>query len=112
MGERLTIGDWKGDTVLHGHKQSGMVTLVERCSGYLLAEVLPQLKAEPPGEAIIRQYFPKGTDFRKVSNRQLRQTVEQLNDRLKKRLGYRAPAEVFWGEYSGALDTGGVAFTT
>ena len=168
VDERLTIGDWEGDTVLHGHKQSGMVTLVERRSGYLLAEVLPQLKAEPTGEAIIRQfrrirgavktltfdngfefadhqrvgqalsaatyfcdpyrssqrgtnentngllrqYFPKGTDFRKVSSRQLRETVEQLNDRPRKRLGYRTPAEVFWGEYSGALDTGGAAFIT
>jgi len=29
--------------------------------------------------------------------------VEQLNNRPRKRLGYRTPAEVFWGEYSGAL---------
>ena len=61
---------------------------------------------------LLRHYFPKGTDFRKVSDRQLRQIVEQLNDQPRKRLGYRTPAEVFWGEYSGALDTGGAAFIT
>ncbi len=58
---------------------------------------------------LIRQYFPKGTDFRQVTDAKLRKVVEKLNDRPRKRLGYRTPAQVFLGEYSGALDTAGAA---
>ncbi|MGQ7250758.1 IS30 family transposase, partial [Vreelandella titanicae] len=35
--------------------------------------------------------------------------VHKLNDRPRKRLGYRTPAQVFLGEYSGALETAGAA---
>ena len=40
-------------------------------------------------KGLIRQYFPKGTDFRQVSNAELRKVVEKLNDRPRERLGYR-----------------------
>lgn len=162
---RLFIGHWEGDTVIQGHKQSGLVTLVERRSGYLLAARLPKVTAEltqtamirllrprrgavqtitldngsefaghvAVGKAVaaetyfcdpycswqrgsnentnglIRQYFPKGTDFRQVTDAELRKVVKKLNDRPRKRLGYRTPAQVFLGEYSGALDTAGAA---
>ena len=58
---------------------------------------------------LLRQYFPKGTDFRQVTDAKLRKVVKNLNDRPRKRLGYRTPAQVFLGEYSGALDTAGAA---
>ncbi|GAA3898855.1 IS30-like element IS1655 family transposase [Halomonas cibimaris] len=165
IDERRFIGHWEGDTVVQGHKQSGLVTLVERRSGYLLAARLPRLSAELTQKAmirllkprrgavqtitldngsefadhetvaqavtaatyfcdpycsgqrgtnentngLIRQYFPKGTDFRQVTDAKLRKVVEKLNDRPRKRLGYRTPAQVFLGEYSGALDTAGAA---
>ncbi len=51
----------------------------------------------------------KGTDFRQVTDTELRKVVRKLNDRSRKRLGYRTPAQVFLGEYSGALDTAGAA---
>ncbi|CEP34087.1 Integrase catalytic subunit [Halomonas sp. R57-5] len=58
---------------------------------------------------MIRQYFPKGTDFRKVINTELRSVITKLNDRPRKRLGYRTPAQGFLGEYSGVLETAGAA---
>lgn len=58
---------------------------------------------------LIRQYYPKGTDFKKITDAELRRVVEKLNDRPRKRLGYRTPAQVFLGEYSGALTTAGAA---
>ncbi|QFT85261.1 Integrase core domain protein [Halomonas sp. THAF12] len=165
VDDRRFIGHWEGDTVVQGHKQSGLVTLVERRSGYLLAARLPRLSAELTQKAmirllkprrgavqtitlingsefadhetvaqavtaatyfcdpycsgqrgtnentngLIRQYFPKGTDFRRVTDAKLRKVVEKLNDRPRKRLEYRTPAQVFLGEYSGALDTAGAA---
>jgi len=38
---RRHIGHWEGDTVLKGHKESGLVTLVERRSGYFLCKRSP-----------------------------------------------------------------------
>ncbi|WP_404324953.1 IS30 family transposase [Cobetia sp. UIB-001] len=46
---------------------------------------------------LIRQYFPKETDFHQVSNAELRKVVEKLNDRPLKRLCYLTPAQVFLG---------------
>ncbi|SDJ60928.1 Transposase and inactivated derivatives, IS30 family [Billgrantia gudaonensis] len=165
VDDRRFIGHWEGDTVIQGHKQSGLVTLVERRSGYLLAARLPKVSAgltkaamirllKPRRGAVqtitldngsefaehqavakavtaatffckpycsgqrgtnentnglIRQYFPKGTDFRQVTDVELRRVVKKLNDRPRKRLGYRTLAQVFLGEYSGALDTAGAA---
>lgn len=43
---------------------------------------------------LLRQYFPKGTDFGHVTDRQLRDVVAQINDRPRKRLKYRTPKEV------------------
>jgi len=56
---------------------------------------------------LIRHCFPKGTDFRKVTDAELRGVVNKLNDRPRKRLGYRI--QVFLGEHSGALETAGAA---
>lgn len=44
---------------------------------------------------LIRWYFPKGTDFATISNETI-QTVENiLNNRPRKRLGWKTPLEVF-----------------
>lgn len=44
---------------------------------------------------LLRQFIPKGTDFRHVSWQELARYTDLLNDRPRKRLGYRTPAEVF-----------------
>ena len=44
---------------------------------------------------LIRQYFPKGTDFSKVSLREIQRVERELNDRPRKVLDYRKPDEVF-----------------
>ncbi|MBZ0333203.1 IS30 family transposase [Marinobacter sp. AL4B] len=154
-----TLGRWEGDTVLQGHKQSGLVTQVERRSGCLLAGRLSEFTAKQTARTVIRrlqpvrgaaqtltldngsefsehenmaqtlnlfayfcdpycsgqrgtnentngllrQYCPKGTNFAKRSQTHINRVAEQLNNRPRKRLGYRTTAEVFWGEYSGAL---------
>ena len=59
VDDRLTIGHWEGDTVLKGHKQSGLVTLVERRSGYLLAARLPNITAELTQQAMVRLLKPR-----------------------------------------------------
>lgn len=44
---------------------------------------------------LIRQYFPKGTDFSKVSIKEIRRVERELNDRPRKVLDWRKPDEVF-----------------
>ena len=44
---------------------------------------------------LIRQYFPKGIDFRTVSRQVIRRTQNQLNDRPRKALKYLKPDEAF-----------------
>lgn len=44
---------------------------------------------------LIRQYFPKGTDFATVSDEAVAVVENQLNNRPRKRLHYKTPNEVF-----------------
>lgn len=44
---------------------------------------------------LIRQYIPKGTDFSEVTNKQIKQIENILNNRPRKRLGYLTPNEKF-----------------
>ena len=43
----------------------------------------------------IRYYFPKGTDFSTISNEELKDVEEELNNRPRKRLKFKTPQEVF-----------------
>lgn len=43
---------------------------------------------------LIRQYFPKGTDFSKVSTREIKRVQRRLNDRPRAVLDYEKPDEV------------------
>jgi IS30 family transposase len=44
---------------------------------------------------LLREYFPKATDFTGVSHGQVARVVRSLNNRPRKCLGYRTPCEVF-----------------
>ncbi|MEI7513695.1 MAG: IS30 family transposase [bacterium] len=44
---------------------------------------------------LIRWYFPKGTDFATISNEMIKAVEDALNNRPRKRLGWKTPLEVF-----------------
>ena len=44
---------------------------------------------------LVRGYLPKGTDFRKVTDADVRAVQDRLNARPRKALGYLTPAEAF-----------------
>jgi len=151
VNRRARYGDWEGDTVVGRQHRGGLVTLVERKSGFLKAAKLKDRQAErvrskieallEPWPArlrrtftfdngkefseherlaerlqckvyfaqpycswqrgtnentngLIRQFFPKGSDFQEISHWEVAQTVDLLNARPRKRLGYRTPQEV------------------
>jgi len=52
---------------------------------------------------LIRQYFPKKYEFSKISDQDLQQVEDRLNNRPRKTLGYRTPNEVFFKQRSVAL---------
>ena len=43
---------------------------------------------------LLRQYWPKSTDFRKVSEAEVNDVIEELNNRPRKTLGYKTPAHL------------------
>ena len=45
---------------------------------------------------IIRQFFPKGTDFSKISRREVKHVQHLLNGRPRKVLNYATPYEIFY----------------
>ncbi len=151
VASRRRYGDWEGDTIVGRAHASGLVSLVERKSGFTLLsrvtnrraatvrtatqermEWLPeslrrtmtfdngkefaeheqlsaatglaiyfakpyaawQRGANEHTNGLVRQYVPKGTDFRATSHRAVAAIESSLNDRPRKRLGYRTPREV------------------
>ncbi len=47
---------------------------------------------------LIRQYFPKGTDFNDISDKQIKHVMDRLNNRPRKTRGCRSPNELFMGQ--------------
>lgn len=43
---------------------------------------------------LLRQFFPKGTDFTQISHREVARVEQLLNERPRRRLGYRTPVEI------------------
>jgi len=54
---------------------------------------------------LLRQYFPKGSDFSRIAPQRLAYIVRQFNNRPRKRLAYRTPSEVLSKIKRGALAT-------
>jgi transposase, IS30 family len=151
VDSRRRFGDWEGDTVVSPGRRSGLVTMVDRKSGYIRIRKTTNLKAATTRRAacrslhdlpealrrtmtldngkefaeheqlaehlgldiyfarpyaswqrgtnehtngLLRQFFPKGTDFARISHYQVARAEKLLNERPRKRLGYRTPQEV------------------
>lgn len=47
---------------------------------------------------LIRQYFPKGTDFNAVTDEDVQAVMNRLNSRPRKTRGHRSPIELFMGQ--------------
>ena len=165
VSERGRYGDWEGDTVVGARRHSGLVTLNERKSGYVLLRKVHRLDSEKvtraihqrlqaipsslrltmtfdngkefsrhktlaknlslsiyfadPGKphqrgsnehlnGLVRDWLPKGTDFRQVGWQTIREIEESLNNRPRKRLNYQTPTEVL----QPLLDESAVAIET
>jgi len=54
---------------------------------------------------LVRQFFPKGTDLANLPEHQFTKVQQLLNDRPRKRLGYRTPNEVLASRLTVAIET-------
>ncbi len=48
---------------------------------------------------LIRQYFPKNTDFKTITKKNVQNAMDRLNNRPRKTLDYATPNEVFFGKH-------------
>ena len=46
------------------------------------------------GDGLVRWYFPKGTDFGKITDEQMARVESLINNRPRKCLGYKTPLEI------------------
>ena len=60
-----------------------------------------QQRSNENGNGLIRQYFPKGTDFDHVTDERIRQVAIELNERPRLCLDDRSPMQCMnpWKEY-------------
>jgi len=162
VNERKRYGDWEGDTVVGRAHRGGLLTTVERKSGYACVAKVLNLRAATINRAarrklgalpaelrrtmtfdngkefanhqslarhlglrvffakpykawqrgtnentngLLRQFFPKGTDFAEVSHHEVACVETLLNERPRKRLGYKTPSEVLAEQCPRAFET-------
>lgn len=55
--------------------------------------------ANENANGLLREYFPKRTDFRKISDEEIEEVEYRLNSRPRKRLGWKTPLEVWDGAF-------------
>lgn len=160
--QRERVGDWEGDTIVGAGRSGGVLSAVERKTGFtILAKVdnlksatvtkriIRRLKRVPHDQrksitfdngsefaghkqlakslqvdiyfadphspwqrgtnentnGLVRQFLPKGTNFHDVSHQEVSRIQTLLNERPRKRLGYRTPQEMMQLDASRAMLT-------
>lgn len=159
---RERVGDWEGDTIVGANRSGGVLSVVERRTGFTILAKVERLNSDRVAKRIVRrmkrlprsqrssvtfdngkefaghnhlrkslqvaiyfanprspwqrgtnentnglvrQFLPKGTDFRGLSHRQLSLIQTLLNERPRKRLGYQTPQEALQNDASRAILT-------
>lgn len=80
-------------TEMHAHKQFTLATDIQV---YFCDPQSPwQRGSNENTNGLLRQYMPKGMNLSGLSQHQLNAIARQLNERPRKTLGFRTPAEMF-----------------
>jgi IS30 family transposase len=82
---------WDQGTEMHAHKAFTVATDVQV---YFCDPRSPwQRGSNENTNGLLRQYFPRGTDFSRISQAQLNAIALRLNQRPRKTLGFETPAD-------------------
>lgn len=82
---------WDQGVEMHRHAE---ITLAAELPVYFCDPASPwQRGSNENTNGLLRQYFPKGTDFSKVTQAQLAKIARELNGRPRKTLQWHSPAE-------------------
>ena len=76
------------------HKQFTIDTGMYKCTLLTPGSRQGERGTNENTNGLIRQYFPKGTEFDKVPAREIKRVQRQLNDRPRAVLDYMKPDEV------------------
>lgn len=72
---------------------------IERSLGVTVYFVKPYCSNDKPHiehlNALIRQYIPKGSSFQQIKDKEIQRIEKELNNRPRKKQGYKTPMEVF-----------------
>jgi IS30 family transposase len=98
---------WRRTLTLDNGKEFAGFKHVEQATGLRVFFADPccawQRGTNENTNGLLRQYFPKGTDFSQISNDELAFVVRALNNRPRKCLDYRTPSEIVHQALGGAL---------
>lgn len=84
---------WDRGTEMHAHKQFTLATDIQV---YFCDPQSPwQRGSNENTNGLLWQYMPKGMNLSGLSQHQLNAIARQLNERPRKTLGFRTPAEMF-----------------
>ena len=109
---RSRQGDWEADTIVGFNRKSGLLTLVDRKSRFLIATKLKRLGSVEvrdallkclQGEPLCSLTLDRGREFqlhKQVTQKleSLQAVVDQLNKRPRKCLGYKTPWELWFSQ--------------
>ena len=100
---------WRHTLTLDNGKEFARFKRIEAATGLTVYFADPhapwQRGTNENTNGLIRQYFPKGCDFNKVSQKDLAKVTAKLNHRPRKCLDYQTPHEVLLSAVDGALAT-------
>ena len=98
---------WRKTLTVDNGKEFAKFKQIESATGmkvYFADPYSPwQRGANENTNGLLRHYFPKGINWKSVTESRLASVVEKLNNRPRKCLGYRTPLEVFIKNTGGAL---------
>jgi len=117
VDRRSRYGDWEGDTPAVLRKTLTLDNGKEFAEhGQLAVEAALKVYFAKPycawqrgtnenTNGLIRQFFPKGTDLANIPEHRFTKVQHLLNNRPRKRLGYRTPNEVLASRLRVAIET-------